>query len=94
MLTIFSSTKFIPHNFYVLSNLLFIEDDVVKKVRGLRTQYAREKAKVAARAKEGHPLINPWTYYEALSFLDEFVSVKKNSDSNEPASELFHVSHV
>ena len=54
----------------------------MKKIRGLRTQFAREKAKQAARSRwgESSQYVNCWSYYDSLLFLDDFVTTRNRSN--------------
>ena len=63
----------------------------MKKIRGLRTQYAREKARITSRTSEGLPISNTWAYYEALSFLDDFIAAKntRNVDWNQDFNQVY-----
>lgn len=56
--------------------------EITKKLRGLRSQYAREKSKeqypVPGSMVDGEPYKSRWAYYPYLHFLDEFTIVKKS----------------
>lgn len=55
--------------------------EVDKKIRNLRTQYTREKAKSKKR-KSGDgaedTYISKWMYYRQFSFLDDFVTARSS----------------
>ncbi|XP_076824349.1 uncharacterized protein LOC143470235 [Clavelina lepadiformis] len=54
--------------------------DITKKVRGLRTQYAREKSKALRQVAEigggESSFQSTWVHYPALRFLEEFTTTK------------------
>ena len=47
-----------------------------KKIRGLRTQYVREKNKMKTRKCGDEPYVTKWSYYERLKFLDEHITAR------------------
>ncbi|KAJ8028548.1 hypothetical protein HOLleu_30817 [Holothuria leucospilota] len=60
--------------------------EVVKKIRGLRSQYAREKHKepLPNIPVESVQCKSKWVYYHLLHFLDEFTTVKRNQQLQGP----------
>jgi len=57
-------------------------DEVIKKLKCIRSQYSREKQKVRLRkARYGvdDACASRWAYFDRLSFLDNFVILKGNS---------------
>ncbi len=47
-----------------------------KKIRGLRTQYVREKNKMKIRKCGDDSYVTKWSYYEKLKFLDEHITAR------------------
>ncbi len=59
--------------------LAFLVEEVMKKLKCIRSQYSREKQKARIRkARYGTDDVytSRWVYYDRLSFLDSFVVVK------------------
>ena len=57
-------------------------EEVMKKVKCIRSQYSREKHKdrVRSRRSGGREEVcnSKWLHYDRLSFLDEFLIAKRN----------------
>lgn len=48
------------------------EEEIKKKIKGLRTQYASEKGK-EARSNEEKEYVSKWAHYQSLQFLDHHI---------------------
>ena len=55
-----------------------------KKINVLRTQYATEKQKEAAKPRDGsdNPYVSKWLYYPLFHFLDDFIASKRSSNTD------------
>ncbi|KAL5510413.1 hypothetical protein EMCRGX_G005952 [Ephydatia muelleri] len=64
----------------IATALTATEEEVMKKLKTIRTQYTREKQKVKKRktgqgADEVHKC--KWSFFEKLQFLDDFATPRK-----------------
>lgn len=57
------------------------EEEVKKKIKGLRTQYASEKGK-EARSNEEKEYASKWAHYQSLQFLDNHIFPAKSALHN------------
>ena len=65
----------------------FIAKECIKKWRGLRVSYVREKKREKERTRSGAGRVNhkPWKYYAVMGFLAPFVEQRATS-GNFPAA--------
>ena len=67
------------HHNLSLNYVLFLQGNAVsKKIRGLRTQYVREKNKMKTRKGGDDPYITKWSYFERLKFLDDHITARSS----------------
>ena len=65
---------------------MYTEDEVIKKLRNLRTQYTWEKQKVKIRKTgQGADEVyqSKWSHYAKLQFLDDFAMPRKGVSNME-----------
>ena len=77
--------------YFVQLCIHIIEDEVMKKLKNLRTQYTREKQKMKKR-KTGQGADEvyqcKWSYYAKLQFLDDFAMPQKGVSNMEVSLSL------
>ena len=71
-------------DFRIMIFLFFIVEEVIKKLKCIRSQYSREKQKARLRKMRygsDDVYTSRWLHYDRLSFLDNYLVAKSSSSA-------------
>ena len=73
-------------------------DEITKKIRKLRIQFAEEKRKVTKSMKSGTAAANvyqpKWKFFKELLFLDKYISCQATSSNLSVSYSFVHVTYT